>query len=239
MPLCKSSMASNLNFEHLLEPSLGASTCRLTIRCSGLAKASHVLLTQNLRLFRKPLNSGVRRHGSALSGTSMKQSDWIQLLSSLAIIAGIILVIVELRQAEQLARAQLTSDYVETMNGVHGSVLGEDLASALSKACLNPEELTLEETYILDSYYFTQANLVSRMILLTERDGLYEEDYWTGQLSHLRTAFSSSYGRAWFKQIDQDGWPPLFFEEANKFMDRLGPNHCQNSYRAKLEAIAN
>ena len=35
---------------------------RLTNRCSGSAKASYVLLTQNLRLFRNPLNSGVRRH---------------------------------------------------------------------------------------------------------------------------------------------------------------------------------
>ena len=198
-------MASSLNFEHLLEPSLGASTCRLTIRCSGLAKASHVLLAQNLHPSSNPLNSGVRRHRKAPSNTSMKRSDWIQLLSSLAILAGIILVIVDLRQAEQLARAQLTSDYVETMNGVHGSVLGENLASALSKACLNPEELTLEETYILDSYYFTQANLVSRMILLTERDGLYEDGYWTGQLSHLRHSVRAMGGLGFNRLIKMAG----------------------------------
>jgi hypothetical protein len=165
----------------------------------------------------------------------MKKTDWIQLISSLAIIAGIGLVVVELRQSEQLTRMQLTSDYVESMNNVHGAVVGEGLAIALAKACLSPEELTLEETYILDSYYSMQANLVSRMILLTERDELYEEGYWRGQLSNLRRAFSSHYGQAWFQQKNWDSWPSTFFEEATKYMATFSGRECRELYKTTLE----
>ena len=52
----------------------GRSRRRITIRCSGLPKASRLLLTQKPRLFRKPLNSGVRRSSSAFCRSSGSSS---------------------------------------------------------------------------------------------------------------------------------------------------------------------
>lgn len=68
-------------------------------------------------------------------------SDWIQGLSAIAIVVGLILVVIELRQAEQIAQAQIWGESNSATMQIYETVMGEESAESLSKACFNPDEL--------------------------------------------------------------------------------------------------
>jgi hypothetical protein len=161
----------------------------------------------------------------------------IQLLTLIAVIGGLVLVIWELRQVGTLARAQLSSDYVGEMNALHGSVSGETLAAALAKACEAPESLTLEESMVVTNYYYASLNLVARLHLLSERDGVYPTDYWREQIGFLNPIVGSSYGRAWLRQIEGRGFPDGLIEAGIEYMNKTEPDQCLKAHQERLNNV--
>ena len=146
--------------------------------------------------------------------------EWlIQIVTLLSVVAGAILVILELRQVQTLSRAQLSSDAVAMLVTVQQNTAGDDLAVALEKACLNPDELTLKEAYQLDSYYMSLTMLVTRMYLLSKRDEIYDQEYWKNQIGWMSPIFRTEYGRNWFNNLtfndDLKKAGNVFIEESN------------------------
>jgi hypothetical protein len=71
--------------------------------------------------------------------------DWLQIFSNIAILIGIILVILEMQQAEILARADLAGASMDNRLEFTLTLVGDNPEGVLSKACLQPEELTEED----------------------------------------------------------------------------------------------
>jgi len=117
------------------------------------------------------------------------------------------------------------------------SILGEDPSTALAKACTEPQNLTLRETLIVNEYYMSHLNLVARMILLTDRDGLYPEGYWQDQIGFLNPIFNSAYGRVWFAGLNPLGWPDGLFAEVDDRIRQLGPPNCKSIYDERIESF--
>lgn len=83
----------------------------------------------------------------------MKVLDWIQSLSAIAVLIGIGLVVVELRQSREIAQAQVfTSNNDATMQMLE-SIAGENPTGALSKACTQPQDLTDQDMLVLDQLF--------------------------------------------------------------------------------------
>ena len=159
---------------------------------------------------------------------------YIQIATLFSVVVGMALVIWELQQVRTLSRAQLSSDYVTTMNAVNQSVSGEGLSAALETACQNPSELSLKETIELDNYYFSVVNLVARMYLLSERDQLYPQDYWKAQIGFLTPVFASEYGRIWFKERSNFNYDQELLDAGLQFMQTIEPNSCLSQYRRRV-----
>ena len=111
------------------------------------------------------------------------------------------------------------------------------LAPALAKACEAPTDLTLQESFVVTNYYFALLNLVARMHLLSERDGISPSDYWRAQLCFLTPIVSSKYGRAWLREQTGVGYPSGLVEAGREYMSTIEPDHCSEEHAARLSSI--
>lgn len=127
-----------------------------------------------------------------------RATDVAQLLTGIAVVAGLMMVFYELRQAKTLALADLLSEaYSETLEDWR-AVMGEYPAVALAKACHRPESLTREDMVILDAYYENALTQVSRLRVL-ENVGHFESHWELAAGSFMSPILRSEYGRWWFE----------------------------------------
>jgi hypothetical protein len=86
----------------------------------------------------------------------------IQTLTGLAVLVGLGLVIFELRQSRELARAELTAE-----GWAHGidkelHVMGENFAEVFANACFRPQELSEIEIIQLEANFYRGMNSLRR-----------------------------------------------------------------------------
>lgn len=72
----------------------------------------------------------------------MTKSDLFNAVSALAIVIGLVLVLLELRQSRDVAEAQLAAEFASTILSFDLASMGEDAAAVQAKACHQPTELT-------------------------------------------------------------------------------------------------
>ena len=82
-------------------------------------------------------------------------NNWAQLGATLFVAVGIVLVVVEMRQAKQIAAAGATAGSVQGILELTSDVGGERFAESISTLCLNPEKLTGTDYVVLDSYFLS------------------------------------------------------------------------------------
>lgn len=129
-----------------------------------------------------------------------RATDIAQLLTGLAVVAGLLMVFYELRQAKTLALADLLSEaYSETLEDWR-TVMGEYPAVALSKACHDPGSLTREERVILNAYYENALTQVSRLQVM-ENVGDFDSHWELAAGAFMSPILRSEYGRWWFEQV--------------------------------------
>lgn len=163
---------------------------------------------------------------------------WTQVVGGAAVILGLGLVVWELQQVKTLTRAQLTSDLFAISVANHDTVMGESAAAVLAKACTDPAELSLEESTILNHFYVGQLELVSRMVVLTDRDGLFAPDYWKiPATGYFATVFETAYGRAWFMQQDPSWYAEGVIRAGREFLASRGEPRCVFDYESIRERV--
>ncbi len=82
---------------------------------------------------------------------SDRLNRWLQLIASFGLLVGIVLVIVQIQQASDLARAQLRSDIEFADQQQELSMLGENPAEAWAKSILAPQTLSPGEVKIIEN----------------------------------------------------------------------------------------
>ena len=100
---------------------------------------------------------------------SQKLANWIQVITAVAVLAGLTLVVFELRQAKELTQVQITAEGFTRGVNLELSKMAEDPRSALIKAEFRPEELTEEDAVTLDGFFMAQTMMMweSHFTLLT------------------------------------------------------------------------
>ena len=107
--------------------------------------------------------------------------DWLQILSNVAIIIGLIVVVYELQQSRNIATAQLTSDIYAYLLQQQVAVMGEDASHALAKACDDPTSLSTRDKMILSNYFQSILNRTRRAADIDSNSGfnyLADEGRW-------------------------------------------------------------
>jgi len=102
---------------------------------------------------------------------------WAQILSSALIVAGLVLVIIELQQSKQLAQAQLASDSMTLWHDAAIALSGEEPAKVLARVCESTGPISLEDALVLSGIY---QQYLGRILRTREVDLLagFHSDRW-------------------------------------------------------------
>ncbi|MFK8042177.1 hypothetical protein [Congregibacter sp.] len=126
---------------------------------------------------------------------------WIQLVSVAALLIGVVLVVVQLQQNEELLRFQLATDLRANRDSLRTATLGEDYSSTLAKLnnvdTLNPAELQQFSAHAFSVYY----ELSHRWQLFDE--GIFVGDWTRWLLDDRCLLFNNPTGQAWLNWMTE------------------------------------
>ena len=123
----------------------------------------------------------------------------IQIATGIAVVVGLVMVFVELRQAKSLSLAEITSQgYSEALADLR-AVMGENPAPTIAKACYNPKAITPEEHLVLVAYYSSKIGQISRLRVL-EAVAEFGVPWETAAPQVLIGVLDNDPGRIWFEQ---------------------------------------
>ncbi len=126
-----------------------------------------------------------------------KISEWLQVIGSFGVLAGLILVALQIQQNTVLVRAELVSNASDAWINIDASKQSENFASVLAKSIVNPQELTTAEILELDGYLFTYIDQLDR-----DRDlydlGVFDTPPEALVRGSLSDYFGNEFARAWW-----------------------------------------
>ncbi len=138
-------------------------------------------------------------------------SAWLQIVASLGLIAGLVLVAIEIQQTRDLARAQMQLEGTLAFQEVEIAMLGENAAEAWARSIQSPASLSPADLKVVDSWLIHQVNQWRRTALM-EAEGLAEPGA-TARKVHKNAwfYFSNPFAKRWWHTITRDGgWDPEF-----------------------------
>jgi hypothetical protein len=168
---------------------------------------------------------------------SQSIGNWIQLITSIAVLLGLGLVVWELQQNREATMSQLSSDHYQIAAQERAAVLGENAANALAKACFKPTELTDAELVVLDHFYNGMINRVHRMLALSRRGGFYSDDYWKDRMGNLDLLFVSKPGRAYWTSVASVWVDPELRAAGDRYLADWSFPTCEEEHSAWRRAI--
>ena len=166
-----------------------------------------------------------------------KLNDWLQLIAALGVIAGLVLVVWELRQDRLLTRAELGADSVSGYVSIYAMGQQETTARVFAKAAMQPTELTVDEHVVMESFFRAVIDeVVGREVYLKQRGVFPHTEVGFHDFLVRNILFSTEYGRAWWA-VNKDtlqqrhregieraievGDSPLFVDRMRALEDRL------------------
>ena len=136
---------------------------------------------------------------------------WLQIVASLGLIGGLVLVAVQIRQTRNLARLQLQIEGTLAFQQVEIAMLGENPAEAWARSIRDPESLSPADVKIVDSYLIHEVNQWRRTAF-REAEGLAEQGA-TERLVRENAwfYFGNPFAKRWWLTMKRDGgWDPEF-----------------------------
>ena len=168
---------------------------------------------------------------------SEKLNNWVQTITGLAIVIGLILVVWELQQNQDATLSQLSSEYWHFASQERAAIFGEDAANVLAKACHEPANLTESDLIILEQYYEGFIARISRLMILRDRGGFYGRNQWREALFGLDMLFMSQPGRAYWKSVASKWVNPEIYTAGNEYLASWNQPMCSETHSVWMQAI--
>lgn len=146
-----------------------------------------------------------------------KFGEWLQTGSSVGIIAGLVLVAVEMRQNSELVRMQLIQEETNSYIAGEMAIAGENFAEIFQKMLEEPENLTLSEMRVIEADYWGHTMYRWLGAYKLYEEGLYEAEAWQSMVDYDASfMFGNPYGRAWW---DSNGTEDVIPKEMIDYID--------------------
>ena len=110
-----------------------------------------------------------------------KVGGWLQVLGNLGLLVGLLLVGVQINQSNKIAMANLVSASFQQDTDRIVAQLGENPATILAKAMMEPEKLTPEEILVTIAYAQWRISRIQRDAIMEDL-GVYLNDEWRMQI---------------------------------------------------------
>ena len=121
------------------------------------------------------------------------------MLVNLSVLAGIVLVAIQIQQNTDITKAQMANEYYLLDAQLELTMMGESTALSLEKAIYIPDELNQEDAVILDRYFnfgILQLQRIRKMIEL----GVADEELYQERARYLIWHLGNEAGRRWWNQ---------------------------------------
>ncbi len=129
---------------------------------------------------------------------SSKFGYWLQIGANVGILAGLVLVSLQISQNTNLTRLGFYSAEEDSFIAMGATLSGETLATAWAKAIEEPESLTTAEMVQLEAYLQNVWTQIGRRDYLYQ-EGLYENPA-EGSIPWLqKRIFGNTFARAWWQ----------------------------------------
>lgn len=159
---------------------------------------------------------------------------WIQVLGGFAILVGLLLVVIELRQTKQLAKLQIVSDGWNAHMEDLRAQLGESFSETRAKACFSPESLTEGEIMEMSQYNSLLLAQIRRKREFVDLGSTTNFTWESLAEQNIRSFLYTKVGRADY--ATSDSFDPTLKEIAEKVIQE-GLMTCEQDYAPYLKAI--
>jgi hypothetical protein len=156
-----------------------------------------------------------------------KIADWIQITATLGVLIGIVLVVLELRQAKAIAHADITANFFSETAQNNRVQMGENPAVVLAKACLRPNEVTAEELFVLEGFFGSRWSLADRTHRL-ELVGEFDTPWEEVARKSLQAVVRFEHGRNWLAEHAATTNPSLA-GIVSELLKKTGNKPCEDS----------
>jgi len=168
----------------------------------------------------------------------MNFSDWIQAVSAVAIVVGVILVVAEMRQNSDLMRTQLINEIISDHFAYDRQIMGENPSPTLIKACFHPEDLSEAELSVAAAAMDYRYDTVMRTKII-EESGDLGMPWRKGAEIHLRRLLETPLGRLDFEKNKDIAWywDPEIVDIAEKILASPDFEDCTARYVAWKDGL--
>jgi len=134
---------------------------------------------------------------------SGKVSNWLQIGANVGILLGLLLVAIQIRQATDIAKAQIENDFYLADLHLELAMMGEQPQESWAKAVYAPEEMTEEDAAVVDRYLNYNIIQLNRMARMREL-GLSTNPYL---IDIMEWHLGNEVARRWWEFYKkQEGW---------------------------------
>lgn len=132
---------------------------------------------------------------------------WLTLAANVGVLAGLIVLIVEIRQSSAIAEAQFYLDQVESNETLEFTMLGDNPASVWERSVFDPESLSPADIRVMDAYLSSRLYVWWNMFEL-ERRGFVEPGATAANVrDSVEFFFGNPFAQNWWKyERDHGEW---------------------------------
>jgi len=150
---------------------------------------------------------------------------YVQIVSGIVLIVGVVLVVVQLRQTETLTRAQLSADFWSMRINQAIAASGESPMSSYSKLCDLDELLTEEDVMVLHSLFLQRFFLILQARNVPMIAGFSGNDWKQQARGNFGIIVGTPQGREWWKAISRGIADQELMEVADEALREV-PGDC-------------
>jgi hypothetical protein len=167
-----------------------------------------------------------------------KLEQWIQLSSTGAVLVGVVLVVIQLRQNSELIELQILKDDANSYIENEINLLPDNIYEIRQKSLDAPDELTLYEYQVLDGLYWATAVSRWRSLYDLAERGLVNQSAWKNLIQEdVDWYFANEFGRAWWERVStlESTLPTELIEHVNASLAELPDSYMNDA----LEDVKN
>ena len=166
---------------------------------------------------------------------TQKLYDWLNIGASVGVLVGLLLVFVEIRQTNEIARAEARVSALTGWEELKRLEIESDISEIFVKSIENPNELTTSEILRLDAYFVSIITIQQKYIALYDA-GLHWDPTETFE-DDVEWLFDGPFARAWFEV--NKGWiginTPLIVDVVNRHIES-SPMRTEYRYLNELKS---
>jgi len=160
---------------------------------------------------------------------------WITIGTNLAVLAGLILLVLEIRQNNNLAKLQALQERRSSAQQAEMQFYGPDISKIWVKSIMEPENMTLPEMRVMDAYLVNQLFQAGYIWSLGQAGLMSEDEAREWILEEVQFYFSNTYGQTWWQMWGSD-WSHLDgYDETVASMDENGTKQKYENFQRLLK----